>query len=253
MAHEKIADYTAILLAAGFGSRIAGTTDEPKCLLPLGGLTLLERHFHVWRELGLKKVNLVVGFKADAVREVAERYRDFFEIKYQLNKNFREQGNTYSLLLGLEQADGASLIFDADLVYEQIILKKFLDDPGADQILIGESDLGDIECAKALVDKNNFVRKTVDKRAVTAEELRQYGFAGEAIGIIKLSKNTTRQLTSAAKVFLSKTENIPLNWEHLMNDFLPNHEVTVHKTMQGKWIEIDTTEDYVEAESLFRR
>ena len=38
------ANTSAILLAAGQGTRIEGTTDEPKVLLDLHGQSLLERH-----------------------------------------------------------------------------------------------------------------------------------------------------------------------------------------------------------------
>ena len=61
--------YTAILLAAGQGLRIAGTTPEPKVLLDLYGRSLLERHLEAWAEVGFEHAAIVVGYKQDLIRD----------------------------------------------------------------------------------------------------------------------------------------------------------------------------------------
>ena len=50
--------YTAVILAAGRGSRISELVTHPKCLLPIAGETLLERNFKIWMNLGIKKLIL---------------------------------------------------------------------------------------------------------------------------------------------------------------------------------------------------
>jgi choline kinase len=243
--------FTPLLLVAGYGSRIAEITDNPKCLLELGGKTILDRHFETWIELGFKKSIVVLGFKDEMIREHLKRYEDQIEISYVINEDYRNLGNTYSLKVGLDVATQGILIFDADLVYDAEILKDFTLDPEQNQILVGKASLTDIECAKTLVDGDNFARLTVDKRAVSDEELKSYTFAGEAIGILKFSENITKDLLSDANEFLSHKENLLKNWEHLMNIFLLKHNVGIHNLKNENWIEIDTPEDYEDAKKIF--
>jgi hypothetical protein len=68
------------------------------------------------------------------------------------------------------------------------VILKFIKDPNPDSLLIGEGTLDDMECAKTLIDHNGYVRKTIDKRFISDKELDKYIFAGEAIGMIKISK-----------------------------------------------------------------
>jgi choline kinase len=243
---------TAVLLAAGFGSRISGLTDRPKCLLPLNGKTLLEWHLETWIHAGIEQANLVLGYQKELIQEVANTYQDRITINYLFNDDYKVKGNTYSLWLGIKDIEGPSLIFDADLIYEPHILLRFLSSDQSDSILVGPGQLSDIESTKVLVDHEGLVRQTVDKRAVTKAELQRYQFVGEAIGVLKFSEKQTRQLASDAQEFLAQPDRLLLNWEHLLNLFLLNHPVWGHVFEEGKWIEIDTPEDYRMAQQLFK-
>src|SRR5688500_15622783 len=58
-----------IILAAGRGARLnGGNGDMPKCLVTLGGETLLSRNIRVLRAAGLSEIVVVVGCAAGTVR-----------------------------------------------------------------------------------------------------------------------------------------------------------------------------------------
>jgi len=257
---KEFDQYTAILLAAGYGSRIAGMTDMPKCLLEVNGESLLEHNLNIWKNLGIKRVKIVLGYKEELIREILKKYESDFEITTLVNEDFRNKGNTYSLYLGIKnwsEVDQSALIFDADLIYDQAILEKFLSEvKGESSILTGVGSLDDIECAKVLIEKTDqgkWIRMTVDKRAVTSDELAKYEFAGEALGILSFSHKDTLSLEASAAEFLSHDENILLNWEHLLNIYFPAHEVSYEMTESKKWVEIDTPEDFNMAVEIFNK
>lgn len=253
MLHSKLnTDYTVVLLAAGSGSRISNMTDLPKCFLTINGNTLLQRNFEIWEELKIKKVKLVLGYKSNFIRQFSEKYEDRFEISYVYNEDFKNKGNTYSLYLGIKEIDGPALIFDADLLYDPQILKDFIGNKNESDILVGPGSLDDIECTKTLINVQGFAQKTIDKRAITKEELEKYQFAGEAIGILKFSKSDIIKLKDAAELFLQEKKNLHLNWEHLLNQFLPSQQICIHSIKYGRWIEIDTSADYEIAQDIFR-
>lgn len=244
-------NYTALILAAGYGSRIADVTENPKSLLPVNGKPLMDWHFEAWKDAGIRNVVVVTGYKRDMLEEYLSKFKKDFDISFAVNEDYRVKGNTYSFYYGLEKVQGDFLLFDADLIYDPSILKTFVNDKGANQILVGDSSIDDIESAKAMVDKDGFVRMTIDKRAVSEEERERYRFAGEAIGILKFSKDYRDDMYDACKKFLADEKNISKNWEHVMNEFLMDHDMAVHQTTSERWVEIDNREDLDKAKRLF--
>jgi len=243
--------YTALLLAAGHGSRIADVTTGPKSLIEVNGKALIDHHFLNFKAVGIRDVVIVTGFKRELLENYLEKYQADFNIQFALNEDYKVKGNTYSFLYGIKKISEAFLLFDADLIYETEILKSFVEEAGENQILVGESSIDDIECAKAMVDRHQNVRMTIDKRAVTEEERAKYTFAGEAIGILKFSQKYRDDMENALQDFLSREENISKNWEHVMNEFLLTHDMQVFKTNSSRWVEIDNREDLNRAKEIF--
>ena len=242
---------TALVLAAGYGSRIADVTTDPKSLLTVNEKSLMDWHFESLAAVGIKDVVVVTGYKREVLEKYLDKFKSNFNLQYAVNDDYKVKGNTFSLFFGLEKVESGFLLFDADLIYETKILRSFVEDIGANQILVGESSIDDIECAKAMVDKDGYVRMTIDKRAVSPAERDQYKFAGEAIGILKFSKAYRDDMFKECKKFLADENNISKNWEHVMNEFLFTHDMTIHQAVSNKWVEIDNREDYERAQKLF--
>ena len=53
--------------------------------------------------------------------------------------------------------------------------------------------------------------------------------------------------------FLKIKKNLILNWEHFMNEFLTINKINYNKTFNSQWIEIDTSDDYLQAISMFKK
>jgi choline kinase len=242
---------TALILAAGYGSRISDVTTDPKSLLKIKEKTLMDWHFEALKKVGIRNVVVVTGYKREILEDYLSKFKSDFDIHFAVNDDYRLKGNTYSFYYGLEKTENDFLLFDADLIYESRILEAFVNDKTANQILVGESSIDDIECSKAMIDGDGHVRMTIDKRAVSSEECEKYSFAGEAIGILKFSKAYRDDIFNACKTFLADPANISKNWEHVMNEFLLNHDMSIHQAVSDCWVEIDNKEDLQKAKSLF--
>ncbi|MFA6236726.1 MAG: phosphocholine cytidylyltransferase family protein [Bacteriovorax sp.] len=242
---------TALILAAGYGSRISEITTDPKSLLKVKEKTLMDWHFDALKAVGIRNVVVVTGYKREVLENYLTKFQNDFDIQIARNDDYRVKGNTYSFFYGLEKTHGDFLLFDADLIYETKILKSFVDDSTPNQILVGESSIDDIECAKTMIDRKGFVRMTIDKRAVSPAERESFKFAGEAIGILKFSESYREDMYNSCKQFLSEEKNISKNWEHVMNEFLLNHDMSVHQAASDRWVEIDNKEDLEKAKRLF--
>lgn len=242
---------TALILAAGYGSRIADVTTDPKSLLKINEKSLMDWHFQSLAAVGIKDVVVVTGYKREVLEDYLGKFNTEFNLSFAINDDYKIKGNTYSLYFGLEKVQSDFLLFDADLIYETEILRAFVQDKTVNQILVGESSIDDIESAKTMIDKNGFVRMTIDKRAVSLEERQKYTFAGEAIGILKFNKAYRDDMFNECTKFLADPKNISKNWEHVMNEFLFTHEMSIHQSVSNKWVEIDNREDYERAQKIF--
>ena len=61
--NKKLRNPSAIFLLAGFGKRISNITINPKCLLKINNQTLIYRNLKILKELKIKNVVLVLGYK----------------------------------------------------------------------------------------------------------------------------------------------------------------------------------------------
>ena len=241
---------TAILLCAGEGSRIRDVTIGPKCLLPVAGKAIIQHQLDSLQAAGVDKVVIVTGYQSNVLRHAIAELAHKLPIHFVENCEFQSLGNSFSLLIGLQAAIGAVVILDGDLMFSPDIINLYLLTP-SNSFLIGKGLADDWECAKALADDDGYVRRLVDKRLLTNEEILTYKFAGEALGIIYLDDEMRLDLIKAALDFLKIEENRIKNWEHLFSNFVINKNIEVSITDSECWIEIDNAEDYDTALAMF--
>lgn len=111
----------ALILAAGQGTRLRPLTDDcPKCLVELGGKSLLERQAAVLRRAGIQDITVVSGYRADqiAARGFATR----------VNPRYAMTNMVATLFSAADLMDSALdlVICYGDIVYESRVLSSLL-------------------------------------------------------------------------------------------------------------------------------
>ena len=88
----------AIILAAGRGSRLAEHNPDrlPKCLLELGGRSLLARHLGLLYRFGVRHSDLVIGYEADRIVDHVGKLASRPEVGFHFNPRY-ELGSVLSL------------------------------------------------------------------------------------------------------------------------------------------------------------
>lgn len=130
---------TAIILAAGVGRRLAPLTDRcPKCLLPVGGRSLLERMLDAMEAVGIRDALVVVGHCQEQIRtRIGTRYGPL-TIRYAENPEYTK-GSLLSLWHVRESLQGDTLIMDADVLFAPELLKRLVDAPAPSALLLDRS------------------------------------------------------------------------------------------------------------------
>jgi len=250
---QKINNFNVVLLVAGSGKRISNFSKKPKCLLKIGQKTILERNLNIWKNIGLKNIFIVLGYKSKSVEKELKKVKKKFKIRKIYNKNYNNYGNSFSLFLALKKISGPVVIFDGDLIYDKKILLSFLYKSPPNSILTGPGKSSDIECAKVLIGKDKSIKKIVDKESISNKKYIGLKFLGEALGIIKLSSRHAQKLRNSLKDFLSVKENLELNWEKAFNHFLLRNKLNYYFTKSKKWIEIDLKKDFIKALKIIKK
>ncbi len=161
----------AIVLAAGDGTRFRPFTNHnPKPLLPLLGLTLIERILLAAKRAGVDDFVVVLGYRGDRVRKfLGDGRRYGIRIEYVENKDWH-RGNGTSLLAAEKAVKDEDhfVVMMADHVFEPDLLRKALAlrPRGKDSVLCVDRDLkgiADLQDATKVHTEGGFVVQ-IDKR-----------------------------------------------------------------------------------------
>ncbi|MBA3396614.1 MAG: NTP transferase domain-containing protein [Deltaproteobacteria bacterium] len=119
---------TAIVLAAGSSRRMGEAThDRPKSLLLYKDRTILERLLAQIATTSIEHVVIVVGYQQAKVRElVASRVMKSLaapRITIVENDRYAEDTNIHSMRLALREVDSSVVIFEADTIMEDAMVR----------------------------------------------------------------------------------------------------------------------------------
>ena len=215
---------TAVILAAGRGTRLRGTlADLPKGFLPLDGVPIVERSIRKLLEHGVTRILIGTGHLSEAYEQLAGTYP---QLECVRNDAYASTGSMHTLSNLQESLADDFLLLESDLVYERRGLATLLSDEHRDVILAsGRTNSGDevylqVDAARNLVN-------------VSKDASRLGGIHGELVGITKLSVGTYRHLCAA-------TAGRPgLDYEQGLAGIADRHPVFVRKVEDLAWGEID--------------
>lgn len=160
----------AVILAAGSGTRIGNQI--PKCLMTLpSGDTILGNQIHILKNIGIKEIIVVVGFKKNIIME---QYPD---VIYKYNPFYHVTNTSKSLMMAMESVSEDDLIWiNGDVFLEPEVVKRVLSSKG-NIIAVNKSKCGDEEVKYTTDESGKIIRisKTIS------------GAEGESVGVNKIT------------------------------------------------------------------
>lgn len=113
----------ALILAAGRGHRLWPFSAHcPKCLLALGGSTILEHQLSNLVAAGVSRAVVIAGHGYDRLRRAAARYAGPLELTVLYNPFYLVADNLVSLWSARAEMDGEFLLVNGDNVFHPDIL-----------------------------------------------------------------------------------------------------------------------------------
>jgi NDP-sugar pyrophosphorylase family protein len=110
----------AVILAAGFGSRLRPLTDlRPKPLVEVNGVPILHNALRQLEAIGVKDVTIVVGYRKDAIEYSCGSRFGGLDISYVESSVFEKTGSAYSLWLARQSLlQGDCYLLEGDVFFE---------------------------------------------------------------------------------------------------------------------------------------
>lgn len=231
----------ALILAAGFGSRLAPITDNcPKSLVPVNGQPILFKQIDNLLENNIDDITVISGYKAEVLESaVHEKYPN---IKIINSVDYATTNNMYSAYLGKKDFYGENfLMMNADVFFDSSVISSLLACEYDDAIV---TDIGTYnEESMKVIEKDG--RLVEISKTVTKDDA-----LGSSIDVYKFSSDGGKAFFDKCSEYIEEKKDLKKWSEVALNDILSE---CVFKAcpLVGRWFEIDNHEDLAAAEKLF--
>ncbi|MBE6071724.1 MAG: phosphocholine cytidylyltransferase family protein [Clostridium butyricum] len=229
---------TAVILAAGMGSRLQDITKNeiPKGLLNIEGKSLVERSVEKLRCLGIEKIYIVTGYLSELYDEFAKDKSYIYTVR---NRKYKATGSMTSLAILEDELKEDFILLESDILYEVYGLIRAINFEEEDCVLLsGKTNSGD-ECYVEVRDNNLY------KISKVKEEIEK--IYGELVGICKISIKLYKEMI---KAYRSKMSDIyydnnlvgeikKYDYENAIFDAAKNRKVGYLKIDNLIWGEVD--------------
>ena len=111
----------AVILAAGTGSRLRPITlEKPKCLVSVGGRSILERQVEAYKSAGVDEIVVLTGYKHESIKTACEKLAESYGVSIHtvINDVYANTDNLFTLSRGKELLAGRPfLLSNGDVVF----------------------------------------------------------------------------------------------------------------------------------------
>ena len=251
-----------IVIAAGRGKRLGEHTEErPKCLVEVGGRSILDWQLRALRAVGVDDVVMIRGYRAAELSAGAEALHP--GARFVDNAEWERNNILLSLAQAAHELDGPVYLTYSDIIFTPAVTRALADAPG-DACLVIDRAFRDIYVGRTEhpleegevsdLRPDGTVHR-VGKKSLPADDA-----FGEFIGLLKLSAEGTQWVADAIRAARARlADDAPyMRAARFANAYLTDvlqELIDAGRPMwpvaiDGQWREIDTGQDLDRARRL---
>lgn len=241
----------AIILAAGMGKRLKElTSNATKCMVEVNGVTMIERTLGHLEKLGLRRIVLVIGYEGQKLKEYVESLHICTPLEFIDNDVYYKTNNIYSLYLAKEKlVEDDTLLLESDLVYEEAVIRKLLENPYPSLTLVDKFESW-MDGTCVTLDEDDNITAFVSKREFDFSKTDKYY---KTVNLYKFSREFSEKHYVPFLEAYCKALGTNEYYEQVLKviTFLDEPQIKAVKLDDEKWYEIDDVQDLDIAETLF--
>ena len=235
---------TALLLAAGTGTRLQPLTDDcPKCLTEVRGVPILGRLVSCLIAQGFRRLVVVVGYRNEQIRDYLESHASGLTVHFVDCREYATTNNIYSLWRAREHIREPFVLIESDLVFDSHLLGLMR---VRDRIAVGRFSSRLIGTTVAI---NKFGR--VLSFRVGADPCAPR-LGHKTVNVYSLSTETWREVVRRLdrRIAAGRVHDY---YEVVFSEMVADGSLTLQSVHfdEGRWCEIDTIKDLRVAEKIF--
>ncbi len=224
------------------------TDTQPKCLLKVGGRTLLERTVKAMAAAGISEFVVVTGYRAEMIRDFLENLGPIESLAkprftFLHNADYEHNNNIYSLWMAGQVVRGKEfLLMDSDILCDPAAVLRIAGEPEA-ALAVNRHELGEEEM-KVVVDNQMCITEI-------SKTCRPEDAMGESVGIEKMTAAYSEALFRELDQMIVHEGLIDIFYERAFERLIPQgHTFRVIDTTNYFSYELDTPEDFQRAQEL---
>lgn len=228
----------AVIMAAGFGSRLMPVTKEtPKPLIKVNGVRMIDSVIKALHKNGVNEIYIVVGYlkeKFDVLK------REYSGIELIENPYYDTCNNISSLYVAREHLEN-SLILDGDqIIYNDDVLSPYFEKSGYNSVWTdGETD--------------EWLQQVENGKVVSCS--RTGGKRGwQLFSISRWNEKDGKKLKRHLELEFENKQNCGIYWDDVvMFNHFDEYDLTVRPMNYGDVIEIDSLDDLMKLDLSYKK
>lgn len=228
----------AVIMAAGFGSRLMPVTKEtPKPLIKVNGVRMIDSVIKALQKNGVNEIYIVVGYlkeKFDVLK------REYSGIELIENPYYDTCNNISSLYVAREHLEN-SLILDGDqIIYNDDVLSPYFEKSGYNSVWTdGETD--------------EWLQQVENGKVVSCS--RTGGKRGwQLFSISRWNEKDGKKLKRHLELEFENKQNRGIYWDDVvMFNHFDEYDLTVRPMNYGDVIEIDSLDDLMKLDLSYKK
>ena len=242
----------AIILAAGMGKRLGKyTQDNTKCMVEVNGERLIDRVLRQLSRLNLRRVIIVVGYKADnLISYIGDRYEGQIKVEYIHNPVYDKTNNIYSLALAkAAMCEDDTLLLESDIIFEDSVIETLAHHPDPDLALVAKCESW-MDGTMVCIDKERNITSFVSKADFNYHDADRYY---KTVNIYKFSQTFSANYYIPFLEAYCKALGRNEYYEQVLQVLVHIHRSPLKALpLDGeRWYEIDDAQDLDIASALF--
>jgi choline kinase len=227
----------AILLAAGSGRRLQ--RPSPKCLVEIGGVTLLTRALRALAAVGVHEAGIVVGYRHDLIDAELSGHPPAIPVVCFKNDAFL-RGSVRSLWVAREALQGPVLVMDADVLFPVHLLQRLVASSHVNCVLADP---------RSSFTGEEMMLTRIDDRTwdITRGVLEPSHIIGEGVGFYKLEDGAAQSLRALLDDWMTGGRDGE-EYEEVFRVLFKSAVFGYELVGDLPWTEIDFPEDIHKAE-----